>query len=98
MPAGHEAEAVAEVDAGRSAGVGGIVARGVSRILPGAVPVTLVRDIDLAIGKGEFVAITGPSGSGKSSLLYLLGLLDRPSSGRRFHSTAEYPGSIGYLA
>jgi lipoprotein-releasing system ATP-binding protein len=45
------------------------------------VPVTLVRDIDLAIGRGEFVAITGPSGSGKSSLLYLLGLLDAPTAG-----------------
>jgi len=44
--------------------------------------VTLVRDIDLAVGKGEFVAVTGPSGSGKSSLLYLLGLLDRPSTGQ----------------
>jgi lipoprotein-releasing system ATP-binding protein len=55
--------------------------RGVTRILPGPVPVTLVRDIDLEIGTGEFVAITGPSGSGKSSLLYLLGLLDRPSVG-----------------
>ena len=45
------------------------------------VPVTLVHDIDLAIGGNEFVAITGPSGSGKSSLLYLLGLLDLPTAG-----------------
>ena len=52
-----------------------------TRILPAAVPVTLVQDVTLSIGEGEFVAITGPSGSGKSSLLYLLGLLDRPSAG-----------------
>jgi lipoprotein-releasing system ATP-binding protein len=45
------------------------------------VPVTLVHDIDLAIAEREFVAITGPSGSGKSSLLYLLGLLDLPTRG-----------------
>jgi lipoprotein-releasing system ATP-binding protein len=41
-----------------------------------------VRDVNLAFRPGEFVAITGPSGSGKSSLLYLLGLLDRPSAGQ----------------
>jgi lipoprotein-releasing system ATP-binding protein len=58
-----------------------ITARGVTRILPGEVPVTLVRDIDLEIGGNEFVAITGPSGSGKSSLLYVLGLLDVPTEG-----------------
>jgi lipoprotein-releasing system ATP-binding protein len=45
------------------------------------VPTTLVHDIDLAISGNEFVAITGPSGSGKSSLLYLLGLLDLPTTG-----------------
>ncbi|SKA18303.1 ABC transporter ATP-binding protein [Novilysobacter spongiicola] len=38
--------------------------------------------VDLSIGAGEFVAITGPSGSGKSSLLNILGCLDRPDSGR----------------
>ena len=53
--------------------------RDVTRQLPeGAV---LVRDVNLLFRRGEFVAVTGPSGSGKSSLLYLLGLLDRPSAG-----------------
>ena len=58
-----------------------IEARNVTRILPGIVPTTLVQGVNLSIGGNEFVAITGPSGSGKSSLLYLLGLLDLPTSG-----------------
>lgn len=58
-----------------------VEAAGLTRVLPAAVPVTLVQDVTLTIGEGEFVAITGPSGSGKSSLLYLLGLLDRPTAG-----------------
>jgi lipoprotein-releasing system ATP-binding protein len=53
-----------------------------TRILPGEVPVLLVNDITLSIGSSEFVCIEGPSGSGKSSLLYLLGLLDLPTSGK----------------
>lgn len=44
--------------------------------------VAVLHDIDLEIKKGEFVAITGPSGSGKSTLLNIIGLLDRPTSGR----------------
>jgi lipoprotein-releasing system ATP-binding protein len=61
-----------------------IEARNVSRVLPGIVPVTLVHDINLAIGTHEFVAVTGESGSGKSSLMYLLGLLDLPTEGDVF--------------
>ncbi|HLZ04940.1 MAG TPA: ABC transporter ATP-binding protein [Bradyrhizobium sp.] len=54
---------------------------GLVRRIDGAVSHTLVNGIDLSVNRGEFLAITGPSGSGKSSLLYLLGLLDAPSDG-----------------
>jgi lipoprotein-releasing system ATP-binding protein len=52
-----------------------------TRILPTEPPVNLVRNVDLQIVSGRFHAVIGPSGCGKSSLLYLLGLLDRPTSG-----------------
>jgi len=56
-------------------------ARAVTRILPGPQPVTLVVDIDASFEARSFTVVTGPSDSGKSSLLYLLGLLDPPTSG-----------------
>ena len=49
--------------------------------------------IDLEVEPGEFVAITGPSGSGKSTLLYLLGALDRPSSGE-IHLLGDSTGQM----
>ncbi|MEU9912435.1 ABC transporter ATP-binding protein [Streptomyces sp. NPDC051001] len=52
----------------------------VSKTYPG--PVTAVRDVSLRIGRGELVGVVGPSGSGKSSVLHLMGSLDRPSAGR----------------
>lgn len=58
-----------------------IEAENIMRILEGEVPVTLVNNASLEIKQGEFIVITGPSGSGKSSLLYLLGLLDKANSG-----------------
>jgi ABC-type lipoprotein export system ATPase subunit len=60
-----------------------IDAVGVIRIHPapgGAI--AALRGLDLRVSRGEIVAVVGPSGSGKSSLLRLLAGLDRPSAGR----------------
>jgi lipoprotein-releasing system ATP-binding protein len=58
-----------------------IEASGLGRTLTDPEPVTLIHDCSLSVAEGEMVAIVGPSGCGKSSLLYLLGLLDRPTTG-----------------
>lgn len=47
----------------------------------GSMSVEVLKDISLTINKGEFISIMGPSGSGKSTLLYIMGGLDKPTSG-----------------
>jgi putative ABC transport system ATP-binding protein len=43
---------------------------------------TVLDDVCLEIADGEYLGILGPSGSGKSTMLHIMGLLDRPTSGR----------------
>lgn len=48
----------------------------------GKTSVHALRDVDCKIASGEFICVTGPSGAGKSTFLNLLGMLDKPSSGK----------------
>ena len=49
----------------------------------------ILKGVDLEVEKGEIVTIVGASGAGKSSLLNILGTLDRPDSGRLFIDNQE---------
>ncbi len=55
----------------------------------GGTVVEALSETSFEVQKGEFVAITGPSGSGKSTLLHLIGLLDKPSSGKIYIDGTE---------
>jgi putative ABC transport system ATP-binding protein len=57
-----------------------IVLDRVTKVFRGGV--AALRDVSLRVAEGELVAVVGPSGSGKSSLLHLIGALDRPTTGQ----------------
>lgn len=58
-------------------------ARGLQKVFVGGDgrPLEILADVDLDVGRGEFVAVVGESGAGKSTLLHILGALDQPSGG-----------------
>ncbi|GFI06481.1 putative ABC transporter ATP-binding protein YknY [Muribaculaceae bacterium] len=55
--------------------------KNVNKTYPGAVPLHVLKDINLHIDRGELVSIMGASGSGKSTLLNILGILDTYDTG-----------------
>jgi NitT/TauT family transport system ATP-binding protein len=61
---------------------------------------TAIRDLDLAVAPGEFVAVVGPTGCGKSTALSLISGLERPSAGRvivQGRDVDGIPAGIGYM-
>jgi predicted ABC-type transport system involved in lysophospholipase L1 biosynthesis ATPase subunit len=73
--------------AGRTAGPGlsppvpVLELEAVSKVYPGSPPVRALDRVSVAVAAGELTGIVGPSGSGKGTLLHLMGTLDRPTSG-----------------
>ena len=59
----------------------GVLCRGLRKVYEGALPVVALAGIDLEVSPGEFLAVVGPSGGGKSTLLHLIGGIDRASAG-----------------
>jgi putative ABC transport system ATP-binding protein len=79
----YTAEAVSKIDRSRPI----VDLRGVNRVYykpDGSVLVQALKGIDLAIPPGQYCAIMGASGSGKSTMMNLLGCLDKPTAGAYF--------------
>ena len=55
--------------------------------------ISVLKNINLKISKGELVSLNGPSGSGKSTLLHIIALLDQPTSGEVFFMKKSFSKS-----
>src|ERR1043166_1213934 len=70
-----------------------IRARGLSKVYKsGRSDLVIFSGLDLDVERGEMLALVGESGAGKSSLLHLLGGLDRPSKGTIYYDRTEISG------
>ncbi|MBX6422157.1 ABC transporter ATP-binding protein [Thermosulfurimonas sp. F29] len=68
-------------------------AEGIRKIFPSAEgELEILKGVDLVVRSGEAVAIVGPSGVGKTTLLHILGGLDRPTKGRVLHFGEDLSG------
>ncbi len=65
------------------------VAQGLAKEFLSPLRISVLRGIDLTIRKGEMLAIVGTSGTGKTTLLHILGTLDRPTGGTLLHQGAD---------
>lgn len=61
------------------------IAKGIKKQFNGNHLLEVLKDIDLTVKQGEMVAIVGTSGTGKTTLLHILGALDRPTKGSLFY-------------
>ena len=52
--------------------------------------ISVLKNINLKINKGELVSLVGPSGSGKSTLLHIIALLDQPTTGEVFFKKKSF--------
>jgi lipoprotein-releasing system ATP-binding protein len=67
-----------------------LVGKDIHKVYTGPVEeLWVLRGIDLAMSPGDFVFITGPSGTGKSTLLHILGGLDKPTKGQVYLDSVE---------
>ncbi|MDR3717433.1 MAG: ABC transporter ATP-binding protein [Bryobacteraceae bacterium] len=75
---------------GESGANAALRAEGLTKVYHGAAgEVQVFENVNLVVRAGERLALTGESGTGKSTLLHLLGLLDEPTGGRIFYGDAE---------
>ena len=58
--------------------------------------ISVLKNINLKINRGELVSLNGPSGSGKSTLLHIMALLDQPSSGDIFFNKKNFSNAQSY--
>ncbi|MCK5226829.1 MAG: ABC transporter ATP-binding protein [Desulfobulbaceae bacterium] len=61
-------------------------AQGIEKIFNGRQQLAVLKGVDLTLDKGEMVAIVGTSGTGKTTLLHILGALDKPTAGTLLHN------------